>query len=191
MTTKSITSMSTAELVALGGAAAREELQRRLDKRIASGKKPRANVLRALGLAPETEAKAPKAKAASASPAPAPESGDDLDGMEWGRLRALGKSLNVKGRDRATLTARIRAAQAASSAPAPAPEPAPAPAPAPETEVDVEAVVKGVQALADEHLALRAEVARLRAAQAKPAASGGDWLKSVASALRQTGHLSA
>jgi hypothetical protein len=184
MTTKSITSMSTAELVALGGAAAREELQRRLDKRIASGKKPRANVLRALGLAPETEA-----KAASASPAPAPESGDDLDGMEWGRLRALGKSLNVKGRDRATLTARIRAAQAASSAPAPAPEPAPAPAP--ETEVDVEAVVKGVQALADEHLALRAEVARLRAAQAKPAASGGDWLKSVASALRQTGHLSA
>lgn len=189
MTTKSITSMSTAELVALGGAAAREELQRRLDKRIASGKKPRANVLRALGLAPETEAKAPKAKAASASPAPAPESGDDLDGMEWGRLRALGKSLNVKGRDRATLTARIRAAQAASSAPAP--EPAPEPAPAPETEVDVEAVVKGVQALADEHLALRAEVARLRAAQAKPAASGGDWLKSVASALRQTGHLSA
>jgi hypothetical protein len=62
----------------------------------------------------EPKAKAaPKAKAESPEPAPAPTPEDDLVGMKWNALRALGKSLGVAGRRRDVLTERIRAARAA------------------------------------------------------------------------------
>ena len=185
--TTNITSLGSTDLIAraqAGDASARAELLRRHNNRVAKGKRPVAKVAKFLGLAPETETEAPKA--ASPAPAPAPEpTGErmfsDLSGLE--RHRALKAEaerlgLDASGKSNA-IEARIRAAQA--SAPEPAPE---------GDDLDVAAVVAGVQRLADEHLALRAEVARLKAQASKPGASG-DWLKSVASALRQTGHMEA
>ena len=169
MTTNAFFSFGTKALVADGSAGARAELVRR-------GRCPET------GKKVATGGKSAKAAASPApEPAPAPESGDDLATMAWDDLRALGKAVGVKGRDRATLTERIRAAQAS------APEPAPAPT---GDDLDPAAIVAGVQRLADSWLAQRAEIARLKAQAAKPA-SGGDWLKGVASALKSTGHLSA
>lgn len=189
--TTNITSLGSTDLIAraqAGDASARAELLRRHNNRVAKGKRPVAKVAKFLGLAPETETEAPKA--ASPAPAPAPEpTGErmfsDLSGLE--RHRALKAEaerlgLDASGKSNA-IEARIRGAQAS----APAQESAPT-----SDDLDAKAIVEGVQRLADEWLAQRAEIARLRAAQAaKPAASGGDWLASVAKALKSTGHLSA
>ena len=194
MTTKSITTFGSADLITraqAGDASARAELVRRHEKRIANGKKPLAKVARFLGLAEAPEA--PKAKAASPAPAPAPEanSGErlfaSLSGLERHRaLKRMAASLGLATDGGSnTLEIRIMAAKASG---APAPEPTPAPT---GDDIDAKAIVEGVQRLADEWLAQRAEIARLKAQAAKPAASGGDWLKSVASALKSTGHLSA
>jgi len=175
MTTNAFFSLGTKALVADGSPGARAELVRR-------GRDPET------GKKVASEGKAKAKAAASPAPAPEPDSGErlfaSLSGLERHRaLKGMAESLGLDASGKSNaIEARIRAAQAQGSAPAQES--------APTGEVDVEAVVKGVQRLADAFLAQRAEIARLKA-QAKPAASGGDWLKSVASALKSTGHLSA
>ena len=189
MTTKSLTTFGSADLIALGTPDARAELLRRHNNRLAKGKRPMPKVAKFLGLAPE---KTP-AKAASPAPAPAPEPTGErlfasLSGLERHRaLKAMAESLGLDASGKSNaIEARIQAAKASG-----APAQASAPAPAPTGDIDVQKVVEGVQRLADEWLAQRAEIARLKAAQAAKPAASGDWLKSVASALRSTGHMEA
>lgn len=89
----------------------------------------------------KAEAKpAATAKAAAPTPEPAPETEtDDLVGMEWDDLRALGRTLGVKARRRADLTERIRAARLAKAKVQAKTEPA---APAPAQGLDAATIAK-------------------------------------------------
>lgn len=189
MSNPNLTALSTAVLASmLPNPAARGELQRRHDKRVAAGKRPRPAVLKALGLAPEKAPAKPAAKPAPA-PTPTPEpapTGErlfaNLSGLERHRaLKAEAKRLGLATGGKAdVLEARIRAAT-----PEAAPTPAPTPAPAPEGEVDVEQVVAGVKALVDETLRLRSEVASLKAAKAT--ATGSNRWAAIATQLARAG----
>ena len=93
--------------------------------------------------APEPKAKAaPKAKAESPAPtpAPAPAPEDDLAGMEWNDLRALGRSLGVVGKSRKLISTRIRAARLAKAQAKT--EPAAPVAQAPARELDAATIAK-------------------------------------------------
>jgi hypothetical protein len=199
-----MTALSTAVLASmLPAPEARAELQRRHDKRIASGKKGRPAVMKALGIAPEAKPAAKPAAAPTPEPAPAapePRMFEDLSGLERHRaLRAEAQRLGLAtGGTSAVLEARILEAQPElllhlrsheeaqqwrAAKPASAPEAAPTPAP--EGEVDVEAVVAGVKALVDETLRLRAEVASLKAAKAT--ATGSNRWAAIATQLARAG----
>jgi hypothetical protein len=199
-----MTALSTAVLASmLPAPEARAELQRRHDKRIASGKKGRPAVMKALGIAPEAKPAAKPAAAPTPEPAPAapePRMFEDLSGLERHRaLRAEAQRLGLAtGGTSAVLEARILEAQPElllhlrsheeaqqwrAAKPASAPEAAPTPAP--EGEVDVEQVVAGVKALVDETLKLRAEVASLKAKAAT--ATGANRWAAIATQLARAG----
>jgi hypothetical protein len=114
--------LTSAELIALGTEEARAEALRRHEKRLARDKRPIPAICEFLGLPmPEKVAKkAAPAPAPASAPASAPVTPEDdgLMTLEFAKLRALGRELEVKGKSRLTLVERIRAARLAKAKPA-------------------------------------------------------------------------
>lgn len=118
-------SLTSAELIARGDEEARKEARRRHERRLARGKRPIAAICEFLGepLPEKVAKKAASAPAPESAPASAPVTPEDdgLMTLEFAKLRALGRELEVKGKSRLTLVERIRAARLAKAKPAPAP----------------------------------------------------------------------